>query len=101
MQIINSVQDDIMMLCKKYHVSQFSIFGSAARNELSDSSDIDLLVSFNEDLELLDYADNFFSLKNECENLFGKRVDLVTLKSLKNPILKNEIERFKVTVYEE
>jgi len=90
----------IKKICQDHFVSQFSLFGSMAKGEMKGNSEIDILVSFNNKLNLLDYADNFFGLKNQLESLFEKEVDLVTEKSIKNPILRQEIENFKVLLYE-
>jgi predicted nucleotidyltransferase len=47
----------------------------------------------------LDYADNCFSLLEKLQNLLGKKIDLVSQKSLKNPVLIEEITRSKVDLY--
>jgi len=66
---------------------------------MNEHSDIDLLVEFSEDLDVLEYADNYFSLLEKLEALLGKPVDLVSRKSLTNPILMQEINRSKVALY--
>jgi predicted nucleotidyltransferase len=48
---------------------------------------------------VLEYADNYFALLEKLEALLGKSVDLVTIKSLTNPILVQEINRSKVALY--
>jgi len=63
------------------------------------NSDIDFLVTFSSSIPLLDYSDNYFSLKFALENLLKKPVDLVSFKSLKNPILLEEINNSKVELY--
>lgn len=100
--MIPLIQDklkDIVTLCKTHRVTTFALFGSAAQGTNRENSDLDFLVQFSEDIELLDYADNYFSLLENLENLFGKKIDLVSRKSLKNPILISEIERSKVELY--
>ena len=37
---------DIVRLCKKYYINELSIFGSSIRDDFTDNSDIDILVSF-------------------------------------------------------
>jgi predicted nucleotidyltransferase len=98
-KLIQDKLDEIIVLCKTHHVQSFSLFGSAAHDTMHENSDIDFLVQFSEDLEVLDYADNYFSLLEKLECLMGTKVDLVSRKSLKNPILIHEIERSKVNVY--
>ncbi len=64
-----------------------------------ENSDIDFLVQFSDKIEVLDYADNYFSFLEKLENLMGKKNDLVSKKSLKNPILIEEIDRSKIDLY--
>lgn len=91
--------NNIITLCKRHHVKSISLFGSAAKDAMVANSDIDFLVHFSEEIDALDYADNYFSLQEELERLLGRKIDLVTRKSLKNPILIQEIDRSKVDLY--
>lgn len=87
-------------LCKTHQVDSLALFGSAAHGGFGDDSDLDFLVSFSSSVELLDYADNYFDLLEKLEHMFDRPIDLVSEKSLKNPILKAEINRSKVMLYE-
>lgn len=89
----------IHQLCKIHGVESLSLFGSAAKNELTKQSDVDFLVRFSSSIALLDYADNYFNLLEKLKNLFKRKVDLVSEKSLKNPILIKEINDTKVSLY--
>lgn len=76
-------------LLKKYSVIRIGLFGSFARNESTATSDIDLLVDF-EDKSF----DNFMNLADELENIFERKVDLLTQKGMSPyifPLVKNEI----------
>ena len=97
-QIEHKLQE-IILLCKAHQVTSFAMFGSAARDQMHTHSDFDFLVQFSEDLNVLAYADNYFSLLDKLKELFGSKIDLVTLKSLKNPVLIEEINRSKVDLY--
>lgn len=100
--MIKQIEDklqDIIRLCKLHGVNSIAIFGSAANNTMKESSDIDFLVQFSESIDVLEYADNYFSLLEKLEKLMGKKIDLVSKKSLKNPILIEEIDRSKVELY--
>jgi len=90
---------EIVALCKKHCVKSISLFGSAAKNEINEHSDIDFLVEFSDDLQLLDYADNYFLLIEGLELITGRKIDLLTVKSLKNPLLKGEIYKSKIDLY--
>ena len=61
-------------------------------------SDIDLIVDFNE-VDLYDYADNYFDLKFSLENLFKREVDLLEDKAIKNPYLRETINSSKQLIY--
>jgi uncharacterized protein len=75
---------------KDFGVRRLGLFGSAARGEATDSSDLDFLV----ELEKKTF-DNYMDLKFFLEDLFGCRVDLVMKDALKprlrEPILKETI----------
>lgn len=96
---IEEILNDIIELCKAHHVVSISLFGSAAKGENNLNSDIDFLVQFSNNVSVLDYAENYFSLLEKLEKLIGKKVDLVSIKSLKNPILIREIESTKIDLY--
>lgn len=77
-------------LCRKYQIQKLSLFGSAARNELTPESDIDLLVEFSpqSDVSLL----NMPALQEEFSALFGgRKVDVATPEILDNPFRRKTI----------
>ncbi len=82
-----------------HQVDSFALFGSAAKDSMKEDSDIDFLVEFSDQIDVLHYADNYFSFLEKLEKLMGKKIDLVSKKSLKNPILIEEIDRSKVDLY--
>ncbi len=100
--MIPQVEDklnEIITLCKEHKVISFALFGSAATESMNDESDVDFLVQFSEEIDVLDYADNYFSLLEKLERLIGKKIDLVSKKSLRNPVLIDDIDRSKVDLY--
>lgn len=89
-----STRDDVITkikanrrVLKRYSVRSLALFGSAARNKLRKSSDIDVLVQFDKTT----WA-NYIGLKFYLEDLLGREVDLVTPKALK-PATKPSIEK--------
>ena len=98
-ELIENRLNKIIEACKEHHVETISLFGSAAKNAMHEDSDIDLLVKFSDDIAVLEYADNYFSLLEQLQSILNKKVDLVTCKSLKNPVLKEEIYQSKVDLY--
>lgn len=91
-------QEVIERLCKENKVRSLFAFGSAVRNELKPESDIDLLVDIDAN-DPFEYTDNYFNLLEQLQKLFGKPVDLLETRGLKNRFLKAEIERTKVLLY--
>lgn len=98
-KLIEDKLNDIITLCKLHSVKSIALFGSAAKGTMNENSDIDFLVQFSDEIDVLDYADNYFRLLDALEKLMNKKIDLVSRKSLKNPILIDEIERSKVDLY--
>jgi predicted nucleotidyltransferase len=98
-ELIKDKQQEIIAACKKHHVEALSLFGSAASNRFGDDSDIDFLVQFSKDLEVIQYADNYFLLLDALQSILNKKVDLVSNKSIKNPVLREEIFQSKIDLY--
>jgi len=69
-------------LLEQFKVKSLSIFGSVARGEARDDSDIDILVEFSGPIGLLE----FVRLKRLLGTLLGSRVDLVTAGALKKQL---------------
>ncbi|MCL1911861.1 MAG: nucleotidyltransferase domain-containing protein [Leptospirales bacterium] len=97
--IITEKIPQVVTLCKKYHVATMHVFGSANTGTFNENSDIDFLISFQSDVGLEEYADNFFDLMFELDELFGRNVDLVSEKTLSNPYLIRSIEQTKQLIY--
>jgi len=72
---------------QKFGVTKIGIFGSFARGEEKEGSDIDVLVEFQENYKTFD---NYMDLKFLLEDLFGRKIDLVTIDALR-PQLKDGI----------
>jgi predicted nucleotidyltransferase len=90
---------EIISLCKSHHVISIALFGSVAKATMHLNSDVDFLVQFSEELDVLDYADNYFNLLENLEKIVGKKVDLICIKSLKNQILIEDFEHSNVVLY--
>ncbi len=75
-------------LFERFGVSSVALFGSLARGEATEDSDIDLLVEFSKPIGLL----QFVALKRALGEVLGRPVDLVTRNALK-PQLRDQILR--------
>ena len=98
MNLIESNIDNVRTLCKLHKVQRMFVFGSVLSERFQKDSDIDLIVDF-QGVDLYDYADNYFNLKESLENLFQREVDLLEDKAIKNPYLRQSIDSSKVLVY--
>ena len=98
MDIIEKNRQSIHELCIKHKVGKLFVFGSVLTNNFRKDSDIDLIVDFKE-VDLYDYADNYFDLKFSLENLFKREVDLLEDKAIKNPYLRETINSSKQLIY--
>ncbi|MGK7938839.1 MAG: nucleotidyltransferase family protein [Crocosphaera sp.] len=74
-------------LAERYAITQIGIFGSVARNEDCQTSDIDVVVHISPNLL------KRVRLKAELENLLGKEVDVIRYRNSMNPYLKAQIDR--------
>lgn len=99
MSIIDQNIDIIRKLCEQHHVSQLAVFGSILTDKFDTNSDIDLLVDFS-NIDLPNYADNYFSLKQALEKMFNRQVDLLENKAINNPYLRESIDASKRLLYE-
>ncbi|MDR2801711.1 MAG: nucleotidyltransferase domain-containing protein, partial [Prevotellaceae bacterium] len=61
-------------------------------------SDIDFLISFD-NLSIEQYTDNYFELYYQLQRLFGRKIDLLTDKSLSNPYFIESVEASKQLIY--
>jgi predicted nucleotidyltransferase len=80
-------------LSRRFGVVALALFGSSARNEAHEGSDVDVLVSFDGPAT----SQRYFGVQFYLEDLFGGPVDLVTEKALR-PELRPYIEREAVHV---
>lgn len=98
MDLIERNIDLIRDLCSKHKVARLFVFGSLLTERFQSESDIDLIVDFKE-VDLYDYADNYFDLKSSLENLFKRNVDLLEDIAIKNPYLRQAIDSSKQLIY--
>lgn len=96
--LIKDKIDDIKKLCQDYDVKTMYVFGSVCTDKFNDKSDIDILISFK-DISIERYTDNYFELHYKLEELFNRKIDLLTENSLSNPYLKQSIEETKMLLY--
>lgn len=72
--------DKIVEFCKQWHITEFALFGSVLRDDFSDESDVDILVSFHGGMAPSMFQ--FVEMAEALEDLLQRPVDLVTRKSV-------------------
>ncbi|MCD4795402.1 MAG: nucleotidyltransferase domain-containing protein [Bacteroidales bacterium] len=97
--IIISEKEKINKLFKNHKVVKAYIFGSAIKSDFNINSDIDFLITFQDDLEPLEKGELWWSLHDSLRNLLNREIDLLTERSLKNPYLIKELDRTKQLVW--
>jgi uncharacterized protein len=98
-QQITKYREEIEELCRQRHVQRLALFGSSLREDFDpERSDVDLLVEF-ELLPERQYAENYFALLEALTELFGRKVELVAWRSIKNPYFRREIESSHQVLY--
>jgi uncharacterized protein len=91
--------DALATLCRKYQVRRLELFGSGANGRFDpDESDLDFLVEFDK-TGGIDIVDQFFGLHESLEKLFGRKVDLVEEKVIKNPYFRQGVNRARRLLY--
>jgi predicted nucleotidyltransferase len=81
--IMKELQSIRSIISEKYDVQKIALFGSYARNSADSDSDIDIMVEFKSGRATFD---NFMDLKFFLEERTGKKIDLVTRKSIRKEL---------------
>ena len=96
---IERIKPEVERVCRRLPVKRLGLFGSALRQNFSQSSDVDVLVIFDSG-ENIDLFDKYFELKEQLEVVFKRQVDLVVDKKFKNPVLRESIDKTRIVIYE-
>lgn len=88
--ILNTLSDLKPILHRDYAVKEIGLFGSFSDDSYTDDSDIDLLVEFERPIGW-----KYFSLEIYLENIFGRKIDLVTKNALKEQIKDKILNQVK------
>ena len=84
----------VIPILRRYNVTRAGLFGSSARGEDTEMSDVDILVEFGNDISLLDYM----KIKLNLEDILNKKVDLVEYQAIK-PQLRKRILSDEIRMY--
>ncbi|HRI28025.1 MAG TPA: nucleotidyltransferase domain-containing protein [Chitinophagales bacterium] len=98
MNIVEQNIGSISVLCNRHKVAKLFVFGSVLTDKFTKSSDIDFVVDFS-GVDLYNYADNYFALKESLEKLLNRQVDFMEDKAITNPYLRQSIDSTKKLIY--
>lgn len=90
-------RDKIAEFCRRWKITELSLFGSVLRDDFRPDSDVDVLVTFADDAQwsLFDLVD----IQEGLGQILGRKVDLTEKRGLRNPFRRYEILRTKEVVY--
>ena len=86
--LLKAKREEILAVCAKYGARNVRLFGSVARSEADEQSDIDLIVDFEPGRSLFDHA----GLWLELQELVGVEVDVVSSRGIK-PRIRERVLR--------
>ena len=99
--LIEEQRPALAELCRNYRVARLDLFGSAVKGEYEPAtSDLDFIVRFA-DRTPGTYLARYLDFAEALERLFGCPVDLLTERSIRNPIFRAEIEATRQTLYDQ
>jgi len=89
--------EKIRAFCRKWHVRELSLFGSVLSDDFRPDSDVDVLISLqeNESLSMSDFLD----MIEELKDIFGREVDLLEKETLRNPFRRHSILSSREVLY--
>lgn len=98
MNLIQNYSKEIINLCKIHKVKSLYAFGSVLTEKFNSESDVDLIVDFQQ-IDVLDYGDNYYNLKFSLEDIFKRNVDLLEEKAIRNPYFIKTLNQNKKLIY--
>ncbi len=94
MNLASSEKEKIIEICKRNDISYCAVFGSFARGEAKEDSDVDLLVRFSKPIGWA-----FYGIAEDLQDVLGKKVDLATENMLNKYIRESVMSDLQV-IYE-
>jgi predicted nucleotidyltransferase len=91
--------DEIQELCRQHQVATLYAFGSTVKGDVRSTSDVDLVLELK-NTDPFAFSDNFWALEEKLATLFGRRVDLISRRAMRNAYFIAAVESEKVKLYE-
>jgi predicted nucleotidyltransferase len=90
---------EISDVFKAHKVKRAFAFGSVCTDRFTDNSDVDLLIAFQDGIDLMEYGDLYWSLDEILPKILGRPVDLMTERQLRNPYFIKVMNKTKTPIY--
>ena len=90
-------REKLAAFCRKWKVRELSLFGSVLRDDFGPTSDVDVLVEFAPDGGVT--FENRVEMLDELSAIFGREVDLVQPRFIRNPFRRHSMLSSKEVVY--
>ncbi len=87
----------IKEFCDKYGVEQFALFGSVLRDDFGPDSDVDVMLKFKPGHGFT--FENTPDIQDELQAMFGRRVDVIEMGRIRNPIRRRAIMSSHRVIY--
>lgn len=93
----NAIRD----LCRQFGARRLDLFGSAASGGFDPgTSDLDFVATFA-DTQVPGFADRYLGFAEALETLFGRPVDVITERSIRNPYFRQAVDSTRQPIYDE
>lgn len=90
-------REQIAEFCRKWNISELALFGSVLREDFRSESDVDVLVTFAPGHGIT--FENRVEIMDELTALFGRKVDVVEKRAIRNPFRRHAILSNKEVLY--
>ena len=97
--ILHNKLEALKELCRRYKVKSLYACGSVNTPRFTEKSDIDLLIEFEPDISFEEYTDIYFLMHNKLTEIYRRKIELVTRRSLSNPFFIADVEQTKQLLY--
>ena len=91
---------EVQRLFKEHKIKRAYAFGSVVTERFNDESDVDFLISYDDDLDPATRGELLLNLDFKLQDFLQREVDVVTEKYLRNPYLIESINKNKELIYE-
>jgi predicted nucleotidyltransferase len=98
MTLIDQHKDEIIQACRSCAVKELHVFGSVLSDHFTENSDVDFAVDFNRNSFEGSYG-QFMEFKDRLEHILHRNIDLISIRSVRNPIFLRTLNNTKQCIY--